>query len=89
MHQPIQSFNLPLDILTFEDWLVQIPPPPPMGCLWGKKLKLQINRLIITLRILYKKLKLAFVPTDLRAQAQSMQTINQIREKGKMRKIRS
>ena len=86
MHQPIQSFNLPLDILTFEDWLVQTPPPPPpMGCLWGEKFKLQINRPIITLRILYKKLKLA----DLRAQAQSMQTINQIREKGKMRKIRS
>ena len=34
MCQSIQSFNLPPNILTFEDWLVQIPLPPyglPLG----------------------------------------------------------
>ena len=28
MHQSIQSFNVPPDILTFEDWLAQISPSP-------------------------------------------------------------
>ena len=28
MHQSIQSFNVPPDILTFEDWLAQIFPFP-------------------------------------------------------------
>ena len=39
MHQPIQSFNLPLDILTFEDWLVQIPPPPTHGLPLGEEVE--------------------------------------------------